>query len=193
VPFAQGYQPNVHFHVRKAMASPAAEADLLAAIRNEVRAADAQLPILGVKTMSQHMDASAELWIVRAGAVMFSAFGALALFLAVIGIYGVKAYSVARRTREIGIRMALGARPGEVLWMILREGFIMILTGTALGLLLAAGVAKLVSGLLFDVGALDPAVFILVPLLLASAALLACWVPARRATKISPMAALRTE
>ncbi len=193
VPFSQGYQPNVHFHVRKTLASPAAEAELLAAIRREVRAVDPQLPILGIKTMAEHMDASDELWIVRAGAMMFSAFGGLALFLAVIGIYGVKAYSVARRTREIGIRMALGARPDVVLWMILREGLVMTLTGTALGLLLAAGVARLVSGLLYDVGALDPVVFILVPLLLASAALLACWVPARRATKITPMTALRTE
>jgi ABC-type antimicrobial peptide transport system permease subunit len=108
-------------------------------------------------------------------------------------VYGVKAYSVARRTREIGIRMALGARRETVQWMILREGAVMLTSGVALGLLLAAGTGKLISGMLYNVGALDPLAFTIAPVVLAAAALLATWLPARRATRISPMAALRTE
>ncbi len=124
---------------------------------------------------------------------MFSIFGGLALGLAVIGVYGVKAYSVARRTREIGIRMALGAQGKTVQWMILREGLAMVSGGLALGLLLAFATGKIVSSILFQVSATDPFAFTLAPALLATAALLATWIPARRATKISPMAALRTE
>ena len=129
----------------------------------------------------------------RAGAALFSIFGGLALALAVIGIYGVKAYAVARRRREIGIRMALGAQPGAVQWMFLRETALMLCSGLALGLLLAAGMGKVVSGMLYQVGALDPIAFTLAPLLLAAAALLATWVPARRAARVDPMVALRAE
>jgi ABC-type antimicrobial peptide transport system permease subunit len=124
---------------------------------------------------------------------MFSIFGGVALALATVGVYGVKAYSVARRTREIGIRMALGAQRGAVLRMFMREGAVMLATGVLLGLLLAAGTGKLISGMLYDVGALDPLAFTVAPLVLAGAALLATWLPARRSTRISPMAALRTE
>jgi putative ABC transport system permease protein len=134
-----------------------------------------------------------ELWIVRAGATLFSIFGGLALGLAVVGLYGVKAYSVARRTREIGIRMALGAQPGMVLRMIMREGSIMLLSGVAIGLLLAVATAKILSGILYQVGALDPIAFTVAPLLLAAAALVATWLPARRATHVDPIQALRTE
>src|SRR5436309_9650270 len=124
---------------------------------------------------------------------MFSIFGGLALGLAIVGLYGVKAYSVARRTREIGIRMALGAQPGAVLRMIMREGSVMLLSGIAIGLLLAVATAKVLSGILYQVGALDPIAFTVAPLLLAAAALIATWLPARRATRIDPIQALRTE
>jgi ABC-type antimicrobial peptide transport system permease subunit len=124
---------------------------------------------------------------------MFSIFGGLALVLAVIGLYGIKAYSVARRTREIGIRMALGAQRAAVLRMIMREGSIMLLCGVALGLLLAMATGKILSGILYGVGALDPIAFATAPLLLAVAALIATWIPARRATRVNPMVALRTE
>src|SRR6202035_2560136 len=110
-------------------------------------------------TFRQHLDSNLQLWVVRAGAALFSVFGVLALGLSVIGLYGVKAYSVARRTREIGIRMALGAQRGAVLGMIMREGSIMLLAGVALGLLLAAVTGKVLSGILYQVSALDPAAF----------------------------------
>jgi ABC-type antimicrobial peptide transport system permease subunit len=125
--------------------------------------------------------------------VLFSIFGGLALGLAVIGVYGVKAYSVARRTREIGIRMALGAQGKTVQWMILREGLAMVTAGLAVGLLLAFATGKIVSSILFEVSSTDPFAFTIAPIVLMAAALLATWLPARRATKISPMAALRTE
>ena len=158
-----------------------------------MREIDPAVPILSLKTFAQHLDGNFELWIVRAGAALFSIFGGLALALATVGIYGVKAYSVARRTREIGIRMALGAQRSAVMRMFMREGSIMLTCGVVLGLLLAAGTGKLLSGMLYEVGALDPLAFTVAPLVLAAAALLATWLPARRATRISPMAALRTE
>jgi ABC-type antimicrobial peptide transport system permease subunit len=105
----------------------------------------------------------------------------------------VKAYSVARRTREIGIRMALGAQRNTVQWMILREGIAVVAAGLGLGLLLAFGTGKVASSLLFEVSSVDPVAFTFAPSLLTLAAMLATWLPARRATKISPMEALRIE
>jgi predicted permease len=193
VPFARGFQSNISFFVRFRSLAPGTEAGTADLLRRAVRDVDPALPILSLKTFAQHLDANFQLWIVRAGAALFSVFGALALGLAVVGLYGVKAYSVARRTREIGIRMALGAQPGMVLRMIMREGSIMLFSGVAFGLLLAAATGKVLSGMLYEVGALDPIAFTVAPTLLAAAALVATWLPARRATRISPMAALRTE
>jgi predicted permease len=193
LPFAGGFQSNVFFQIKFA---PNAGHDIGATsdiIRRAVREVDAAVPVLSLKTFAQHLEGNIELWIVRAGAALFSVFGGLALMLATVGVYGVKAYSVARRTREIGIRMALGARRETVQWMILREGTVMLASGVALGLLLAAGTGKLVSGMLYNIGAFDPLAFATAPVVLAAAALLATWLPARRATRISPMAALRTE
>ncbi|PYJ88083.1 MAG: hypothetical protein DME70_05030 [Verrucomicrobia bacterium] len=193
LPFARGFQSNVSFFVRFRSLAPGSEGATADSLRRTMREVDPALPILSLKSFAQHLESNFQLWIVRAGAAMFSVFGALALGLAVVGLYGVKAYSVARRTREIGIRMALGAQPGAVLRMIMGEGSIMLLSGIVIGLLLAAGTGKILSGLLYEVGALDPVAFTVAPLTLAAAALFATWLPARRATRISPMAALRTE
>jgi hypothetical protein len=193
LPFAGGFQSNVFFHIKFAANAGRDPVATTALLRRTVREVDAGIPILNLKTFAQHLDENIELWIVRAGAAMFGIFGGLALALATVGVYGVKAYSVARRTREIGIRMALGAQRGTVQRMILREGAVMLASGVFLGLLLAAATGKLISGMLYSVGALDPLAFTVAPLVLAAAALLATWLPARRATRISPMAALRTE
>lgn len=193
LPFARSFQSDVSFFVRfrsLPIGSEVATADLL---RRTVREVDASTPIISLRTFQQHLDANLQLWIVRAGATMFSIFGVLALGLSVVGLYGVKAYSVARRTREIGIRMALGAQRSAVLHMIMREGSIMLLCGVTLGLLLAMATGKILSGILYQVGALDPVAFTAAPLLLAAAALIATWLPARRATRVNPMRALRTE
>ena len=193
LPFARGFQNNVFFFVRFVSlpeGNETATADLL---RRTVQSVDPVLPVFELRTFARHMDRNPQLWFVRAGAALFSVFGGLALGLSVVGLYGIKAYSVARRTREIGIRMALGAERKTVQWMILREGFVMILAGLALGLLLAVATGKIVSSVLFQVGAFDPLAFVLALFVLATAAMLATWLPARRAMRVSPMAALRTE
>lgn len=193
LPFGRGFKNNVFFFVRFASlpsSNETATADLL---RKTVQSVDPVLPVFELRTFAKHMDHNPQLWLVRAAAALFSVFGGLALGLSVVGLYGIKAYSVARRTREIGIRMALGAEGKTVQWMILRESFAMVAAGLALGLLLAFGAGKIVSSILFDVSSTDPFAFTLAPAVLAIAALLATWLPARRATKISPIAALRTE
>jgi predicted permease len=193
LPFARGFQRDVSCFVRfRSLASgnEAATADLL---RRAVGDVDPSIPILSLRTFAQHLDSNLDLWLVRAGAALFSVFGALALGLAVVGLYGVKAYSVARRTREIGIRMALGAQAGAVLRMIMREGSVMLVSGVAIGLLLAMATAKILSGILYGVGALDPIAFTVAPLVLTTAALIATWLPARRATRVDPVQALRAE
>src|SRR5262249_44902237 len=143
--------------------------------------------------MTTFHERSLGLWVVRSGGRAFLAIGLLALLLAVVGLYGVKSYIVSQRTREIGIRMALGARPGDVLGMVLREGAALSAVGVALGLPLAALLGFALSSLLYDVKPLDPVVFVSAPVFLAIAALAATWLPARRATRITPLTALRTE
>jgi predicted permease len=193
VPFAQGFQSNVFFHVRTAPRVLGADAALFDVIRREVRAVAPGVPIFTVRSFRQHLDTSVQLWTVRVGAAMFSIFGGLALILAIVGVYGVKAYSVARRTREIGIRMALGAEPGEVLRMILRESLVMALSGVALGFLLALGIGRAFGSMLYQVSPVDPVAFTLAPLVLIATALLACWLPARKASRVNPIVALRTD
>jgi len=193
LPYARAFHSDTFFFVRFVSLPASSEAATADVLRRTVQSVDPVLPVLELKTFAKHMEGNLLLWMVRAGAALFSVFGGVALGLAVVGIYGVKAYSVARRTREIGIRMALGAQGKTVQWMILREGFAMVAAGLALGLLLAFGIGKIVSSILFDVSSTDPFAFTIAPIVLMTAALLATWLPARRATKISPMAALRTE
>jgi ABC-type antimicrobial peptide transport system permease subunit len=193
VPFSRGFQSNVFFFVKFRTLPGGTEtgaADLLRRVVNDVSPA---LPVLMIRTFEQHFESNIQLWAVRTAAAIFTVFGVLALGLAAVGLYGVKAYSVARRTREIGIRMALGAERAAVLRMILREGSTMLAAGLALGLLLALGAGKLLSSILYGVSSLDPVAFTVAPLVLAIAGLIATWLPARRATRISPMDALRTE
>jgi len=193
VPFARGFQENAFFFIQFPSLNETNLPVLADAVRRAVRETDPTLPVLSLKTFPQHLETNMQIWIIRTGATLFSVFGGLALVLAIVGVYGVKAYSVARRTREIGIRMALGAQPKGVQWMIVREGIVMLAGGVAIGLLLAAATAQLLSGMLYQVGALDPIAFSTAPIVLGAATLIATWLPARRATRISPMAALRTE
>jgi len=190
-PWGRQYRGNMFFHVRAAR--DGIEGELLQTIRREFRAYDPKLPVLQATTMSAFHDGSLQLWAVRAGGRLFLIFGVLALLLAVVGLYGVKSYIVSQRTREIGIRMALGARPGDVLTMMLKEGAALAAAGVALGLPLAALLGFTLSSLLFDVKPLDPVVFVSAPALLAVAALIATWLPARRATRVTPLTALRAD
>jgi len=191
LPFGRDFQSNVHVHLRTTDLDAARRQELLGAVRRELRAIDERLPVLGLQTLESQLDTSVELWMLRTGGRMFAVFGGLALFLAAVGAYGVRSYAVGRRTREIGIRMALGAQPAQARWLILREGFGLTVSGLLLGLVLAFGVARLLSGLLYEVSAGDPVVFALAPLVLAAVTTLACYLPARRASRVDPNVALR--
>jgi putative ABC transport system permease protein len=149
------------------------------------------MPVYDVRTMEDHMGVA--LLPARLGGSVLGMFGILGLILAAVGIYGVMAYSVAQRTREIGIRVALGAERSAVLKLVLGEGMRLALIGSALGLVGAAAAGRLVAGLLYNVSGLDPVAFIGVPALLITVAALAVYVPARRAANLDPVRALRTE
>jgi predicted permease len=191
IPSGSTFRAMMTIHVRTAAGAP--DAPMLATLRRELQSLDARLPILSAKTMADHRYRSLTEWSVRAAATLFSAFGGLALLLATIGVYGLKAYDVARRTREIGIRIALGATSGDVKRLMLREGLRTTIAGVAIGLLLAAGLGKLVSGLLYQVSPFDPFALSAAAATLALAALAASYIPARRATRVEPLHALRSE
>jgi ABC-type antimicrobial peptide transport system permease subunit len=133
------------------------------------------------------------LFLERMVAALSVAFGALATLLAAIGLYGVMSYTVARRTREIGIRMALGATSGDLKRLVMREGARTTIIGVGIGLVLAAGIGKLLSGLLYRVSPFDPVVLTVAAVVLSTAAMLACYLPARRVTRVAPTEALRAE
>ncbi len=192
-PFGKPYQADMTIHLRTNDQNPQADAQLLETVRREIRAVDPELPVLSLKTMRMHIDSSMDLWIVRMGARMFVIFGGVALLLAAIGLYGVRAYTVAMRTREIGIRMALGANASDALRMVLREGLVLTAIGAGVGLVLSIGAGKVLSSLLYRVDSIDPLVLSAAPALLAAVSLVACYIPARRAARLDPMVALRDE
>ena len=160
-------------------------------MRGEVQQLDRNLPLTNVYTLDEILSLS--LWAPRMGAMLLAVFAGLSLVLAVIGIYGVMAYSVNQRTREIGIRMALGASRREVLQLVVLQAVRLISAGLLVGLLLAFGATQLIKTLLYSVSAVDVVTFVAVPLVLAAAALVATWLPALRATHIDPNVALRYE
>src|SRR5262245_33476763 len=164
---------------------------IIAAVRQAAREIDANLPLFNIKTLATQVDES--LAKERLISALSSFFGLLSLLLAGIGLYGILAYAVSRRTREIGIRIALGARPGAVLRMVLRQGLILTLLGVGIGLAASLGATRLLERQLFDVTPTDPVTFVGAPILLLTVALLACLVPARRATSVDPLIAIRQE
>jgi predicted permease len=164
---------------------------LVGAVRKQVHALDPDQPISAVRLMSDWVHSSAAAS--RYRTVLLSLFAALALVLAAIGIYGVMSYSVAQRTHEIGVRMALGARSFDVVKLVVRQGMILVLIGVVLGLASAFALTRVMSSLLFQVTTTDPITFAAVAALLTLVAFIACYVPARRATKVDPLVALRYE
>jgi predicted permease len=168
----------------------ASDSGLKQAVTRIVHAVDPELPVYGVRTMPEMMAAS--LARRRFSLFLMAVFGALALFLASIGIYGVMAYAVSQRAQEFSIRMALGADARDILLLALRPGVVLTLAGVALGLAAALGTTRLMASLLFGVSPADPITFLAVSVSLALVALLACWIPARRAVRIQPVVALRS-
>jgi ABC-type antimicrobial peptide transport system permease subunit len=171
--------------------SPRNPAFLAESLRKTVQAVDPQVAIFGVRTMEEMVDGS--LAQQRFSAQMMVAFAALALGVAAIGIYGVLAYSIGQRTREIGIRMALGASAYEVSRMVLWQGMRMILTGAAVGASLALALSQLLSRFIFGVSPRDPLAFVAAPVVLIIVALVASYLPACRAARIDPVIALRLD
>jgi putative ABC transport system permease protein len=192
-------RPEVYFHMNTspffspifAIRTTGDPKNLVAAVRAEVRAIDPNLAAAGINTMEQLVAGS--LVLRRFSLVLFGVFAAIALLLAAVGIYGVMSYAVTERTHEIGVRLALGAQPRAVLRLVVREGATLALIGVGLGLAGAFALTRVMEGLLYGVSATDPITFTAIPIILIGVALGACAVPARRATKVDPMVALRYE
>jgi putative ABC transport system permease protein len=161
------------------------------AVKSRVWRVDGQIPVTRARTMIEVLGASVEAR--RFNMLLFGVFAAVAMLLAAVGIYGVMSYAVTQRTREIGVRIALGARPRDVIGMVVGRGMLLTSIGVAAGLGLSLALTRLMSGMLFGVGARDPLTFTSVSSLLVGVALLACYIPARRATKVDPMIALRRQ
>ena len=164
---------------------------MLAAVRREVQSLDATIPLYDVRTLTDQRDGS--LYTERLAAVLLTLFALLALVLATVGIYGVLSYGATERTREMGIRLAQGAQPRDLLKLVVGQGMRLTLIGLAIGLGASFALTRLIEGLLFGVSPTDPLTFAAIPLLLAAVAFGGCWLPARRATRMNPVVALRHE
>jgi putative ABC transport system permease protein len=186
-PVAQNPQRGVYLSLRSA-GDPIAAAP---ALRRSVKEVDADVPLADVMTMEQRVAGSVTQS--RVNTALLAVFAAVALVLAGVGIYGVTSYSVEQRTREIGIRMALGAKPGDVLRLVVRQGMTPVLVGLAVGLVGAFAATRLLRSMLYDVSATDPVTFAAVAFFLVTVALLSAYLPARRATRVPPTEALRYE
>jgi ABC-type antimicrobial peptide transport system permease subunit len=160
-------------------------------VRRQIYALDANLAIYNEETMEEHVRAA--YFLPRLAATLFGVFGGIGLVLAAVGLYGVMSYAVSRRTREIGIRMALGAHAGAVARLVVRQGMVLAAIAVLLGWPAAWMLSKLASSFLYGIQPHDMVTFIAVPIFLAFIALIACWLPARRAASVNPVEALRTE
>ena len=166
-------------------------ASLATLVRREVLAVDKDLPVYNPRTMEESIANSGAAR--RFTGLLIGLFAALALVLTAVGIYGVVSYAVSQRTREMGIRMALGAQRGDVLWLVIAREMKLALAGAAIGLVAALALARFMAGLLFEIQPGDSLTFVSVSLSLLAIALAACWLPAARAARVDPMVALRTE
>ena len=188
-PMAQNYRPRQTLQVRTSSPNAAATKTIM----EVVHSFEPAMPVFDVRTMTQSLNTPDGFMLFRLAAAIASSFGLMGLVLAVIGVYGVVSYSAAQRTHEIGIRIALGARRSQVLRTVLRQGVVIVLFGSALGIATAIAAARLVGSFLVGVSAVDPTTYVGVSLLLAAIALLASFIPALRATRVDPMLALRYE
>ena len=166
-------------------------AHITSTVREQIRLSDPALPVFQIRTMEELRQFS--FWRYRLFSWMFTSFGAVALLLASIGVYGVLSYSVSQRRQEIGVRMALGAAKGDVLRLVIGQGVVLAAIGIGAGIVAALGVTQFIKSLLYNVTASDPLSFVIVAVFLASVAVLASYVPARRAMAVNPIIALRND
>ncbi len=188
-----GQYPSSNIYVHAKAADPATASALLDRLRLEIRTLDPDTPVLFAQPLGDFIDKNINLLVIRLAGIVFGASGVIALLLAVIGVYGVKAHAVVRRTREIGIRIALGAKPSDVLSLIVKQGILQTLVGLAAGMILALLAGRLLARMLYHVSSLDPVVLAGAAAILACTVLFACYLPARRATKVDPAVTLRAE
>lgn len=192
-PLAQAYNGGVILQVRLARDDRFAVAAMIPTVRQALHEIDPMMPVLRIEPFENIVEKNIGLWAIRFAAILFGVFGGIALLLAVVGVYGVKAYSVARRTREIGIRMALGADRRDVFALIMKQGALQTAFALGIGFLLALALGRVLAQMLYQVSPSDPVALVGAGAMLGVAALLACFFPARRAMRVSPMRALRTE
>ncbi|HTR39025.1 MAG TPA: ABC transporter permease [Bryobacteraceae bacterium] len=189
VPMAQNFVSGETLQVRSSVTPES----LMAPVRNVIRGLAPDLPIIDTSTMGELVDGANGLQIFRIGAYFAAAIGGLGLFMAVLGVYGVVSFAAVQRTREIGVRMALGGTEGDVLRLVLRQGVTMVLAGLGIGVLAALALTRVMTRFLFGVSPSDPLTYVIVAAVLSAIALAACWLPARRATRVDPSIALRYE
>jgi predicted permease len=189
VPLTQHFTPQRTLQIRSAMPSES----LAAIVQHEIQALDANEPIEEIQTMKESLGGTLGYFLFRVGASLAAAMGLLGLLLAIVGVYGVVSYAATQRTQELGIRMALGASPRQILALLLKQGARLVAAGLLFGLAGAWALTRVMSNMLVGVNPSDPLTYISVAALLSFITLLACWIPARRAMRVDPMAALRYE
>jgi putative ABC transport system permease protein len=190
-PYTQSPDTSLTINVSLVVRTGAAPTELTSAIRNAVLAVDPAQPIYNVQTMEEVIAASVSDR--RLNTLLLTLFAGIALILALIGVYSVMSYMVVQNTREIGIRMALGARAQDILRLVIGQGAVLTSIGISIGIGLSLGLTRMLESLLYNISSTDPLTFVMTPVLLLSVAFLACWIPARRATRVDPMIALRQE
>jgi hypothetical protein len=192
VSFSSRIRASMHYHVRLAP-GVSGDGSVAGMLRRELASLDPRLPLLSISTLEAFTKGSPFLWLFRSGARVFTAFGLAGLLLTLVGIWGVNAYVVLRRSREIGIRMALGATPGSVIWLIVRDTTLVTASGVLVGTVLAVATSTLLKSLLYEVTGFDPVALVAALVLLAGCALTASYLPARKAARVAVVAALRRE
>jgi putative ABC transport system permease protein len=190
-PYTQSPDTSLTINVSLVVRTSAAPTELTSAIRNAVLAVDPAQPIYNVQTMEEVIAASVSDR--RLNTLLLTLFAGIALLLALIGVYSVMSYMVVQNTREIGIRMALGARAQDILRLVIGQGAVLTSIGISIGIGLSLGLTRMLESLLYNISSTDPLTFVMTPVLLLGVAFLACWIPARRATRVDPMIALRQE
>jgi len=188
-----GQRPSSNIYLQIRVSDPSTMPEVLNRLRRELASLDSDNPVLLAQPLADFIDKNVDLLMVHIAGMVFGVSGAIALLLAVIGVYGVKAHAVVRRTREIGIRIALGAEPADIFALIIKQGILQTLVGVSVGIVLAVIMGRLLAKMLYHVNPLDPVALAVAAIILMCTVIFACYMPARRATKVDPAVTLRVE